>query len=125
MRVIVIGAGITGLITAIHLRKLGYDVLVLEKENETDGLMRTLKRNGHRFDTGTFVLQGCYDDIVGEDIPLIEIKKLTGQIFWNGKYLPFPPTFRNIIEDSTFLELSRILWDVGIREIFPNTKKKQ
>lgn len=41
--VVILGAGITGLIVAYELNKKGYKVLVLEKEKEVGGLLRSVK----------------------------------------------------------------------------------
>jgi oxygen-dependent protoporphyrinogen oxidase len=41
-KVVIIGAGISGLTAAWRLRKLGVDVIVLEKQGEAGGTMRTL-----------------------------------------------------------------------------------
>ncbi len=45
-KVLIIGAGIGGLSTAIILAKLGYDVTVLEKNTQPGGLMRGYSRDG-------------------------------------------------------------------------------
>lgn len=45
-KVIVIGAGITGLTVAQHLKRNGIDVAVLEKQDHTGGTMTTLRKDG-------------------------------------------------------------------------------
>lgn len=49
---IVIGAGITGLTTALYLRKAGLPVLVLEGAERAGGQIRTLQEGGYTFETG-------------------------------------------------------------------------
>ena len=49
---IVIGAGITGLTTALYLRKAGLPVLVLEGTERAGGQIRTLREEGYTFETG-------------------------------------------------------------------------
>ena len=49
---IVIGAGITGLTTALHLRRAGLPVLVLEEAERAGGQIRTLQEEGYTFETG-------------------------------------------------------------------------
>ena len=49
---IVIGAGITGLTTALYLRKAGLPVLVLEEAERAGGQIRTLREGGYTFETG-------------------------------------------------------------------------
>ena len=46
---IVIGAGITGLTTALHLRRAGLPVLVLEEAERAGGQIRTLQEEGYTF----------------------------------------------------------------------------
>ncbi len=55
-RIIVVGAGLGGLSVAIHLRRAGFDVTVLEANERTGGRAGLLERNGYRFDTGPSLL---------------------------------------------------------------------
>ncbi|MCF8570790.1 phytoene desaturase family protein [Gordonia sp. HY002] len=55
-RVAVIGAGLSGLAAAAHLRANGAEVTVFEAEDSPGGLVRTETVGGHRFDTGATVL---------------------------------------------------------------------
>jgi len=50
--VVVVGAGIAGLTCSAYLAKAGKKVLLLEKNNETGGLVNSLNHNGFTFDTG-------------------------------------------------------------------------
>lgn len=50
-KVVIIGAGLTGLSTAYHLEKKGFtDYLIVEKEAEVGGLCRSVKQDGFTFD---------------------------------------------------------------------------
>ena len=50
-RVVIIGAGLTGLSTAYHLEQLGFfDYEILEKESTVGGLCRSIHNNGFTFD---------------------------------------------------------------------------
>jgi oxygen-dependent protoporphyrinogen oxidase len=51
-KVIVLGAGISGLTTAYLLHKDGYDVTVLEKNDKVGGSIETVTENGLLFDRG-------------------------------------------------------------------------
>ena len=50
--VLVIGAGVGGICAAIHLRKQGFQVTVLEKNAHPGGRCDRFTRDGHHFDTG-------------------------------------------------------------------------
>jgi phytoene desaturase len=54
--VIVIGAGIGGITSAIHLAREGYQVTVLEKNSRPGGRCDRLSVEGHHFDTGPTLL---------------------------------------------------------------------
>ena len=51
-KVVIIGAGISGLTTAYFLVKDGYDVIVLEKKKEVGGSIETVKEKDFLFDRG-------------------------------------------------------------------------
>jgi oxygen-dependent protoporphyrinogen oxidase len=50
--VIIIGAGITGLATAHHLKKNGSDFLILERSDKVGGVINTVHENGYIFEEG-------------------------------------------------------------------------
>lgn len=51
-KVVVIGAGISGLACAYRLKQLGIPCLVLEAQERAGGLISTIRRNGFLFETG-------------------------------------------------------------------------
>lgn len=51
-KVVVIGAGISGLACAFCLKQMGIQPLVLEAANRAGGLIETIRRNGILFETG-------------------------------------------------------------------------
>ena len=56
LRVVVVGAGLSGLAAACHLRGAGHEVLVLERDAEVGGRAGTWESEGYRFDTGPVVM---------------------------------------------------------------------
>jgi len=50
--VLIIGAGLGGLSTAVHLASTGRSVTVLEKNSAVGGKMNRFESKGYRFDTG-------------------------------------------------------------------------
>jgi phytoene dehydrogenase-like protein len=51
-RVVIVGAGMAGLTAAAYLSQAGFNVLILEKNDRSGGLLSTLTSNGFSFDTG-------------------------------------------------------------------------
>lgn len=51
-KIVIIGAGLTGLTTAYHLKKEGFEVIVLEQSNEIGGVIKTFNENGFLYEKG-------------------------------------------------------------------------
>lgn len=51
-KVVVVGAGISGLVCAVRLKQRGVHALMLESENRAGGLIATIRRNGILFEGG-------------------------------------------------------------------------
>ena len=49
-KVIIIGAGIGGLATALRLLKAGYEVVIYEKDSKVGGKVNQIKKEGYTFD---------------------------------------------------------------------------
>lgn len=50
--VVIIGAGLTGLTLAFYLKRAGKEVMILEKDNRTGGVINTISENGFVYETG-------------------------------------------------------------------------
>lgn len=59
--VLIIGAGIGGLATAIRLLKAGYDVHILEKNAQAGGRLNKLQKDGFTFDIGPSFFTMSYE----------------------------------------------------------------
>lgn len=59
--VIIVGAGIGGLATALRLVKSGYKVKILEKNNQAGGRLNRISRDGFTFDTGPSFFSMSYE----------------------------------------------------------------
>lgn len=55
-KIIVIGAGVAGLSTAVRLQKLGYEVTLYEKDRQVGGKMNQIKTAGFTFDLGPTIV---------------------------------------------------------------------
>ncbi len=59
--VLVVGAGIGGLSTALRLVKKGYKVTIIEMNNQAGGRLNQIKDNGFTFDTGPSFFSMSYE----------------------------------------------------------------
>src|SRR5690606_41841991 len=78
-RVVVVGAGLSGLSAAVHLAAAGRDVVVVEARDEPGGCCGSAQVGPYRFDTGPSVLTmpqvladtfGAAGDDLGNVLPL-------------------------------------------------------
>lgn len=72
--VIVVGAGLGGLSTALRLSYKGYQVTMIEKQSLPGGRLHVLKKDGFTFDVGPSFFSMSYEfkelfDSIGEPIP--------------------------------------------------------
>lgn len=58
-KAIIIGAGMAGLSTGVHLQKNGYDTLILEAHSQPGGLVAAWRRGRYLFDGCLHWLPGC------------------------------------------------------------------
>jgi phytoene desaturase len=96
--VVIVGAGIAGIATAISLAKNGFDVTVYEKNVQPGGRCSQLVRNGHRFDLGATILlmPSIYREVFGslglnfdECFDLKDLPVIYKLYFANGEQLIF------------------------------------
>ena len=71
--VIIIGAGLSGLATAVRLGMFGLDVLILEKHYVAGGLNSFYAREGRKFDVGLHALTNFPSDYSGKSSPLLKL----------------------------------------------------
>lgn len=77
--VVIIGAGIGGIISGCYLSKEGLKVLIVEKHIKPGGYCSSFERNGYRFDVGVHYLGGIKKGFLGRilnELNVIEILKL-------------------------------------------------
>ena len=72
--VIVVGAGLGGIATALRLAKKGFKVKILEKNSQAGGRLNQLKKDGFTFDVGPSFFSMSFEfkefaDDCGIDIP--------------------------------------------------------
>ncbi len=97
-KVAIIGAGITGLVTAFYLKKAGIPFRILEKTDHIGGVIRTEQQDGFVFEKGpnSGVLANVetvrfFEDIKEHIRPEIADASAARRLIWkNGKWHPLP-----------------------------------
>ena len=74
--VVVVGAGLAGLVTARRLAAADIDVTVYERRDEVGGRVRTERRDGYRLDRGFQVLFTAYPMVQAElDLDALDLRR--------------------------------------------------
>ncbi|WP_049889108.1 NAD(P)/FAD-dependent oxidoreductase [Natronolimnohabitans innermongolicus] len=77
-RVLVAGGGLAGLVAARHLSGGGADVTLYERRDAVGGRVRTIERDGFRFDRGFQVLFPAYPAVRRElDLEALDLRRFT------------------------------------------------
>ena len=104
--VIVIGAGVAGLAAAAHLARRGFQVTVLEKNNNAGGRCDRIEREGYTFDTGPTLL-------VMPHLYEAEFKYLGLSVHEELNLLRVDPTYHLFFDDGSTLALTSDLQNLG------------
>ena len=115
--VVVIGAGISGLVCAVDLARAGLSVLVLEQHYQPGGLTSTFKRKGFLFEAGGHRVTG-----IKESGPLYETLKAIGQ---QVRLVPVRPSYVAHVQDRCItgdLDLKR--YRQNLISLFPDQKNE-
>ena len=107
-RVIVIGAGISGLTAAVYARRSGFEVVVLEKAASPGGVSTNWVRKGYTFEGGVHWLIGAK-----EEIPLHSVWKETGALQENNPVYFKDPVY-TLMDDAGQMPLRRDLKELEI-----------
>lgn len=97
-KVVIIGAGLGGLATALRLRQQGFQVTVLEKNSRPGGRSNLIEEDGFRVDTGPtiLVMKSVFDELyetLGQDIDL------------RLNFVRLDPNYRVYYHDGSTLDL--------------------
>lgn len=113
-KIIIIGAGISGLIAAQKLQSFGFEVLILESRDRVGGRIATFRKGNYVSDIGAMVVTGIYGNpitILAKQLDL-ELKKIKSQcpLFGsNGKLISknkdeiMEREFNKILECTSYL----------------------
>ena len=130
-RVIIFGAGVTGLSAGIRFLDSGFDVCILEKSMYAGGLAKTIVREGYRLDLGPHHLFSQNETILKEIVGLFGKDELVSvsrdvKLLFHDRYLKYPLTARGVLlhmglKHAFFGSLSYI-WMAFRRLLFRNIK---
>ena len=136
-RVVVIGAGFSGLSCACHLAKKGYDVTLIEKNDQAGGRARQYKDQGFTWDMGPswYWMPDVFDKFFGEfgkktsDYyqldrldPSYTVKFKNDTIDIPAKMEELEKLFESIEKGSSkklrsFLKQAQYKYDVGVKKL--------
>ena len=102
-KVIIIGAGISGLTAAVYAQRSCFEVLVLEKAGNPGGVSTSWCRKGYTFEGGVHWLIGAK-----ENLPLHAIWKETGALQENNPIYYKDPVY-TLVDDAGQMPLRRDL----------------
>ena len=108
--IIIIGAGLTGLTLAYYLKKADKNVLIIEKENKTGGVIQTISENGFMYETGpstgvigTFEIAELFEDLQGKcEVEIAEKSAEKRFILKNGAWKTLPHSLISAIGTPLF-----------------------
>ena len=101
-KVVIIGAGVSGLICALELEKRGFAPVIVDEQNEVGGRLQTEKINGFTLDRGFQVLLTAYPAVR----EYLDLNKLNLQYFKPGAAVFKDNRFSVLgdpLRDSSFL----------------------
>jgi len=129
MRIIILGAGLSGLTCAVTLKKQGHEVVLLEKNTAPGGLAQSFRVDGFTFDYGPHYLFGKkVVQAIQKEFPAIELNRLDGtkeKMFFHQKYFAFPFDPKNILFNMDKSRMPRIVGELLLRRLFSSAKGQQ
>lgn len=112
--VIVVGAGISGLLTALALSKEGKRVLILEKTGDLGGVCRSYNVNGYQVDTGPHIItrleHGPLKELMSKYFDVIPNFVPHGKYYvrLNNRIKPFPWNLQGWFNFDLIPQIDRI-----------------
>ena len=96
MKVVILGAGITGLAAAVNLLTGGHDITLLEKNDRVGGLAATLNWKNHVLDYGAFIcypqLKALLPEPVNNAMDWRTVSQMSAQIYLDQGLVDWPFT---------------------------------
>ena len=115
-KVIIIGAGVGGLATAVRLQSKGYDVTIYEKMDRVGGKMNLITGNGFKFDLGPTIVMmpHIYEDVFvaagvspKDYIPMEKIEPMYSLYYDDGEKLSV---------STDYVEMNKLLENISYKD---------
>lgn len=94
MKTVILGGGLSGISTAYFLQQKGFkDITILEKENKTGGLCKSVRKDGYIYDIGPHILFSKDKEMLNLMLEVMDNRndfKRSNQIIYKGKYVQYP-----------------------------------
>ena len=137
-RAIVIGAGFAGIATALRLRKLGYQVTLLERLQSLGGRAQVFERGGYRHDAGPTVITApflfdelfeLFDEKLEDHLQFVPLDPFYRFHFADGSQFDYRASIEDTLTEIRrfnpndadgylkLLEKSKRVYDVGFKEL--------
>ncbi len=123
-KIVIVGAGMAGLTAAAYLAKDGFDVLLVEKNDRTGGLVNTLTMKGFSFDSGPRALINS-----GMVKPILKELGIEAEFLPNRISIGIEDKLMQVTSLNDLREYERMLVELypeaydEIRTIFANMRK--
>jgi protoporphyrinogen oxidase len=128
MKIIILGAGITGLAAAAHLCGRGHRVIILEKTGRAGGLAATLHRDNYTMDYGAFVcypqLKALLPEPVRHAIQWQEVRHINAQLYRDDQYIDWPVTPSYIFKQLGFIQSGGAFLDFAVSRLKTHSPAK-
>lgn len=130
IRVVVLGAGITGLSVAHTLSSNGVKVYIIEKDNKVGGIIKGFKVDGYTFDHGPHAIltrnKAAFEQfkhLIKDD--LMNIGERKAGIYFRGRYYQYPLKPTTVFRHSSILLTAKMLFSFVYCNLRRAIKKKE
>lgn len=108
--VVVLGAGLTGLVTAHHLKKRGLDFVLVERSARTGGVIHSVSENGFLYEEGpnsgvigNIEVTRLFDDLAGQcELETASENNKKRYVLKNGRWEPLPGGLKAAVKTPLF-----------------------